>query len=111
MLDHAREAVELAAGKTRQDLEEDRLLQLSLTRLVEVIGEAAAKISPEARQRLDQIPWPEIVSTRHRLIHDYDSVDYGILWQTIREDLPQLIHDLEPALEEPGDDERPTPLP
>lgn len=99
MLRHAREAVELSENRSRLDLEDHRLLQLGLARLIEIIGEAASKVSPQLKDELDQIPWPDIVNTRHRLIHAYDFVDYDILWQTIRQDLPPLISALEKALE------------
>jgi uncharacterized protein with HEPN domain len=95
MLDHAREAVAMAQGKTREDLDTDRQLNLSLVRLLEIIGEAAGRVPQEERARHPSIPWPEIVSLRNRLIHGYDSVDFDILWQIVAQDLPQLIGALE----------------
>lgn len=99
MLDHALEAIELTRGKKRADLDRERLLQLALVRLVEIVGEAAAKVSGEVRDQHPEIPWPQIVAIRNRLIHGYDFVDHDILWQTIREDLPSLIEQLKPILE------------
>ena len=78
MLDHTREAVSLVKGKTRADLDSDRLLNLALVRLLEIIGEAANRIPPEEQARHPQIPWPQIVGLRNRLIHGYDSVDFDI---------------------------------
>ncbi len=98
MLQHAREAVELARGKTRQDLEVDRLLQLALTRLVEVVGEAAARVSSERQAQHPEIPWRIIAGTRNRLIHGYDVVDLDVLWDTVAYDLPPLIAKLESIL-------------
>jgi uncharacterized protein with HEPN domain len=95
MLDHAREALVLAQGKTRADLDTDRLLNLALVRLLEIIGEAANRIPEEEQARHAEIPWPQIVSLRNRLIHGYDSVDFDILWQIVTEDLPPLIASLE----------------
>jgi uncharacterized protein with HEPN domain len=95
MLDHAREAVEMAESKTRPDLDTDRKLNLALVRLLEIIGEAAGRISPEEQSRYSQIPWPEIVSLRNRLIHGYDSVDFNVLWNIVSIDLPVLIKNLE----------------
>ena len=95
MLDHAREAVAMAKGKTRADLDTDRKLNLSLVRLLEIVGEAAGRIPDEERARYPDIPWPEIVSLRNRLIHGYDSVDIDILWQIITNDLPFLIMQLD----------------
>ena len=74
MLDHAREAVLLIKGKTRQDLDSDRLLNLALVRLVGIVGEAAAGVPPEKWSLYPQVPWREIVSLRNRLIHGYDSI-------------------------------------
>jgi len=95
MLEHAREAYEMARGKRRRDLDRDRKLNLALVRLLEVIGEAANRVSPDARARYTSIPWPEIVGLRNRLIHGYDAVDFDILWKIITHDLPLLISELE----------------
>jgi uncharacterized protein with HEPN domain len=83
MRDHAREAVELAAGRTRADLDRDRVLNLALVRLAEVIGEAASQVPAEFRERYPEVPWQQIVGLRHRLIHGYDSVDFEVLWTII----------------------------
>jgi uncharacterized protein with HEPN domain len=98
MLDHAREAVTLVRGKSRADVDDDRLLELALVRLLEVIGEAASRVPDEDRTRYTGIPWPQIVGLRNRLIHGYDAVDMDILWQIIEYDLPPLIAALETIL-------------
>lgn len=69
MLDHAREAMSHARGRSRQDLESDRLLALGLVRLLEVVGEAAARVPENVRAKHPDIPWQEIVGLRNRLIH------------------------------------------
>lgn len=99
MLDHAREAVSMVRGKRRADLDTDRKLNLALVRLLEIIGEAAGRISKEDRDRYSNIPWAEIVGLRNRLIHGYDQVDFDILWQIVTTDLPPLIKNLENSLE------------
>jgi uncharacterized protein with HEPN domain len=98
MLDHAREAVQMVQGKTRVDLEGHRMLELALVRLIEVVGEAAARVSEETQRRHGAIPWRAIVGTRNRLVHGYDTVDLDVLWQTVEEDLPLLIVELEKVL-------------
>jgi len=103
MLDHAREAVALADGKVRSDLDSDRLLNLALVRLLEIIGEAASRVPKQEAALYPEITWPEIVSLRDRLIHGYDSVDFDILWQIVISDLPPLISALEVILK-PKDD-------
>ncbi|MGH7812560.1 MAG: HepT-like ribonuclease domain-containing protein [Candidatus Binataceae bacterium] len=81
--------------RRRADLDTDRQLNLSLVRLLEIIGEAAGRVSAEERTRHPDIPWTEIVGLRNRLIHGYDSVDFDILWQIVTGDLPRLIAALE----------------
>jgi uncharacterized protein with HEPN domain len=99
MLDYAKEAVAMGSGRTRADLDTDRQLNLSLVRLLEIIGEAAGRIPAEERARRPAVPWSEIIGLRNRLIHGYDSVDFDIVWQIVSEDLPSLVAALEKALE------------
>ncbi|MBI1929331.1 DUF86 domain-containing protein [Candidatus Poribacteria bacterium] len=95
MLDHSREAILLMQNKSRAELDTNRLLNLALVRLLEVIGEAANHVSEEERSRHSEIPWAQIVSLRNRLIHGYNSIDFDILWQIVTQDLPPLIAALE----------------
>jgi uncharacterized protein with HEPN domain len=95
MLGYAREAIALTQGRQRADLESDRLLELALTRLLEIIGEAANRVPEEIQEAHPEIAWGQIVSLRNRLIHGYDSVDFDILWAIVKNDLPELIENLE----------------
>jgi uncharacterized protein with HEPN domain len=94
MQDYGSEAVEMVRGRVRADLDSDRMLNLALVRLLEILGEAANRVPPEARGRYPQIPWPQLINLRHRLIHGYDQVDFDILWQILARDLPLLIDEL-----------------
>ena len=98
MLDHAREALSMIRGKKRSDLDSERMLELSLVRLIEIIGEAAARVRIESREKYPSIPWLQIVGMRNRLVHGYDAVDLDVLWDTIIDDLPPLISELEKIL-------------
>ncbi len=98
MIDHAVEAVQMVKGRTRQDLDSDRQLNLALVRLLEIVGEAAGRVSEETRSRHQSIPWLDVVSLRNRLIHGYDTVDFDILWDIVQDDLPPLIVQLESIL-------------
>jgi uncharacterized protein with HEPN domain len=100
ILSHAREAVEISQGKTRGDLDQNRLLNLALTRLLEIIGEAANRVPDEVQEKHPQLPWLQMIGARNRLIHGYDSVDFDILWNIVREDLPILITQLDDILGE-----------
>lgn len=95
MLDYSREAVALAAGRTRGDLDTNRQLNLALVRLLEIVGEAASRTTDEERLKCPSIPWNQIVGLRNRLIHGYDSVDFDVLWGIVSVDLPKLIAELE----------------
>jgi len=106
MLDHATEAMRMAGGRVREDLDTDRQLNLSLVRLLEVVGEAAARVSEATQRKYSKIAWPEITGLRNRLVHGYDDVDFDILWDIIQLDLPPLIETLTAILgsEESGQD-------
>lgn len=91
MLDHSREAVGFAVGRTRESLDEDRQLSLVLTRLIEVVGEAANRIPPETRRQWPDVPWRDVVDLRNRLVHAYDDINFDILWTIVQDDLPPLI--------------------
>ena len=98
MLDHAREAVAMVRGRARRDVDTDRMLQLALTRVLEIIGEAANRVTKEGQARYLDIPWQDVITTRNRIIHGYDAVDYDIVWRIVSEELPVLIAALERAL-------------
>lgn len=104
MLDHAREAADMAAGRTREDLDEDRQLNLSLVRLLEIVGEAANRVPEDERALYPDVQWQDIVDLRNRLIHGYDAVDFDILWQIIEVDLPDLVEALEQEETPKGDE-------
>jgi uncharacterized protein with HEPN domain len=100
MLDHAREANSLVQGKSRADLDENRTLNLALTRLLEIIGEAANRVPIEFQTENPSVSWSQIISLRNRLIHGYDSVDFDLLWYVVIHDLPELVQELERILNE-----------
>jgi len=76
------------------------MLELALVRLIEIIGEAAGRVSQEGQNKHSSIPWFQIIGMRNRLIHGYDQVDLNLLWDTIEIDLPPLISKLENILDQ-----------
>jgi len=95
MLDAAREAVGFSESRSREDLDRDRMLCLSLVHLLEIIGEAARGVSAEFRAAHAEIPWRSIAGMRDRLVHGYFDVNLDVVWQTVRQDLPPLIEQLQ----------------
>ena len=82
------------------DLDTDRMLNLALVRLMEIIGEAAARVPDEFRCRHPQISWRNVTDLRNQLIHGYDTINFDILWTIIQDDLPPLIEQLEAIIGE-----------
>jgi uncharacterized protein with HEPN domain len=95
MLEAAKKAVKLTEKRKRSDLDTDELLSLGLTRLFEIIEEAAAHVSDATRTKHADIPWTQMIGMRNRLIHGYDIIDADVIWQTVTEDLPVLIKTLD----------------
>ncbi len=75
MLDAAKEAISFIRDRTRKDLDNDRMLTLSIVKSVEIIGEAASKITHESREKHPEIPWADIIAMRNRLTHAYFDID------------------------------------
>ena len=82
------------------DLNDSRMLVLSLVKAIEIIGEAAFRISPAARAEIQDIPWDAIIGMRHRLVHAYFDINLDVLWRTVTDELPSLIGILTPLLAE-----------
>ncbi|HJW84753.1 MAG TPA: HepT-like ribonuclease domain-containing protein, partial [Anaerolineae bacterium] len=95
MLDAAAEALAFARGQTRASLDANRMLTLSIVKDIEIIGEAAAKVTQESQDALPEIPWLSIIAMRNRLIHAYFEIDLDRVWDTVITDLPPLIASLE----------------
>ncbi len=100
-------ALRLSKDRTREDLQAEPMFSLALVRCLEVLGEAASKVSEEVRSRLPGIPFSRMVSTRNRLIHAYFDVDLDVVWKTVTEDLPPLVDGLESAIAELDESEPP----
>lgn len=98
MLAAAEEGLSFARDVERSRFSQDRVLLLALVKCLEVIGEAAAKISADTRSRLLQLPWRAMVSMRNHLIHVYFDVDEETVWHTVNSDLPALIEMLNAVL-------------
>ena len=100
MLDAARTSQQFVAGQTRASLESDELLAFAMARAVEIVGEAASQITDELRSRNPQIKWSDIINMRNRLAHAYFKINLDVLWDSVNDDMPPLIAELERILAE-----------
>ncbi|SDE88976.1 HepT-like ribonuclease domain-containing protein [Rhodospira trueperi] len=104
MLLAARDAVGFVGDLDEADFAASRLHQNAVIRSLEVIGEAAGKVSTETRATLTDVPWREIIGMRHRLIHGYAEVRIDLVWRVATERLAPLIAVIEPLIPPPPED-------
>lgn len=95
MLDAARNACDFVQGRSRQDLDSDRMLRFALVHALEIFGEVAASLSSDTLDHYPQVPWSDIIGMRHRLAHGYYDVNLDIVWETVQAALPPLISTLD----------------
>ncbi len=100
IVDAMNQALQYARSRTRSDVEADIPLQHVLARNIEIIGEAASRLTPEFRAAHPQIPWPKMIGMRNRMIHEYFDIDVDIVWGTVIRDFPVLLPQLQRILEE-----------
>ena len=98
MADAAESALRFVKGRARADLDADEMLLFALVRAVEIVGEAATKVSVEARAETLDVSWSVIVGMRNRLVHAYFEVDRDIVWTTVTQALPPLLAQLKSIL-------------
>ena len=84
------ERIERYAQRGKEAFVHDELLQTWVVHHIQIIGEAARKLSDELRARDQDTPWPEIIAMRNVLVHDYFGIDVDEVWSTVEEDLPEL---------------------
>jgi len=95
MFDAVTEALVFTKDKSREDLDDSRMLTLAIIKELEIIGEAASKLSPDFKAAHPHIPWIDIVGMRNRLTHGYFDIDLDRVWDTVLEDLVPLGDELE----------------
>ena len=98
MLEWAQEALGYARGRTRPDLDADRMLAIVLVHCLETVGEAAAQVSEPTRSALPDIPRRTLTGMRNRLVHVYHDINLDMVWKAVTRSLPPLARSLERAL-------------
>lgn len=101
-LQHIIEAAEHVAdfinGVSKEEFEDDYEKQSAVVRQIEIIGEAAGKLTREFTEGHKEIDWPKVVGMRHKMIHDYFDVDVNIIWTTAINNVPPLKEAIEKIL-------------
>lgn len=100
MIQAADTACDFVSGRRRSDLDTDQMLLFALVRAIEIVGEAASRVSAVTRQVKADIPWTLIVSMRNRLIHGYSDINHEVVWKTATEELPELLPKLRTLIKE-----------
>lgn len=100
IIEAADEIAEFTAGLEEKDFLSDRLRQSAVLQKLVVIGEAAARLSKEFRQRYPEIEWGDIVAFRNVVIHSYFSVKFPLIWQAAIKDAPVLRQQVAQILEQ-----------
>ncbi|MBN1945333.1 MAG: DUF86 domain-containing protein [Bradymonadales bacterium] len=91
MIEAAQEVARFIAGRERSDLDTDRMLLFAVVRAIEILGEAANRVTEETRTGATQIPWKAIVGMRNRIVHAYFDIDGDIVWKAAAEEIPALL--------------------
>jgi uncharacterized protein with HEPN domain len=99
IVESAKLAIAYISEKSRDDFFLDSQCQDAVVRRIEVIGEAARRISDETRTAYTELPWSDMIGMQNLMIHEYDDIDIAIVWETVKNDLPLLIESLEKILD------------
>jgi uncharacterized protein with HEPN domain len=103
MLEAAEAAMAFCHGRARADLDTDTMLRMALQHALQIVGEAASRVSAEGRSAVPALDWVAMAGMRHRLVHAYFDIDRQIVWDTVHTGLPPLMLALRQALAAPGD--------
>jgi uncharacterized protein with HEPN domain len=100
------EALDYVRGMTLEQFAADRKTQAAVMYALTVVGEAARRASPAFRVKYAQLPWPDMIGLRNRLVHEYDKIKLKVVWETLQRDLPALLAAIQPVLPQ-GDQQQP----
>lgn len=98
MFDLGRKIDDRVRALDRADFDADEDVRLALTHLIQTLGEAARRVSAEFQMAHPEVPWSEIIGMRHKIVHDYLSVNFDLVWDVSRHEVPRLLALLVPLV-------------
>jgi len=98
MVEAAQSIQQFMAGRQRSEFDADKMLLFAVVQALQIVGEAASKISLETRSATPSVPWVQIVGMRNRLVHAYADINHDVVWKTVTEEIPALLPLLLPLL-------------
>jgi len=98
MIEAAQAAQRFIAGRRREDLDSDAMLLFAVVQAIQIVGEAASRVSSETRSATPSVPWTRIIGMRHRLVHAYADIDHEVIWKTVTSEIPALLPSLIPLV-------------
>jgi uncharacterized protein with HEPN domain len=100
ILEYAKFASEFASNISYEMFEGDRKTTFAIVRALEVIGESSNRVPDELKEKYSYLPWHEIRGLRNKIVHNYDDIDYTIVWNIVKNDIPLLISQIELIIDE-----------
>ena len=104
MMQASREALDFTSNVTLDAYLQDRKLQRAVERAIEIIGEAAARMSADFREAHPEIPWRKIIAQRNVLAHEYGDIENALVWDLVADHLPRLVEQITPLLPPPPEE-------
>ena len=95
MQDHAKTARDISRDYSRSDLDTNRMLNLAIQKVIQLVSTSASRVPDDLRRSQPEVPWEEAESFYHQSVKSYDDVNLDALWDTIQNDIPSLIEQLE----------------
>lgn len=98
ILDSCKRIMQYTDGKTLEAFLSDAACQDAVIRRIEIMGEAARRISDETKTKYPDLPWQEMIGMRNVMIHEYDGLDIHLVWETVSVDVPALAGAIQKTL-------------
>lgn len=98
MVDEAHRVQKFVSGKTKQAFLDDVATQYAVIHALQIVGEAASRITKETQEKYSQIAWRGMIGLRNVVVHGYTDVEPERIWDTVQTDVPVLIEQLQSIL-------------